>query len=315
MAMDPALELAATAVLVVAALSVGRSAIRRHRRNRAIREDVRQFREDLERSNPPGPPLTEEEVGAFDHAVTVLALPAVELRPVPGEPVAAAGSRLGGPAWLPAGEEWPVGRGGRPQEFVAQIDFADLPTTPDFPASGLLQVFVGRDDLFGCDFEDPSASDFTLAWRETVAGEGRLVPPPPLDADRDCSPWQDDSVRETGIALRGTSVVQQAPWGDWRVDALWEGWLNRPNFPALEQALDERPDTPGQCHHVGGHAVFTQQDFRSAERYGDYDRCLLRLTSDDYLMWGDVGEAVFLLPADDLRRRDWSRVAYSWDCS
>nr|WP_299908016.1 DUF1963 domain-containing protein [Sphingomonas bacterium] len=41
----------------------------------------------------------------------------------------------------------------------------------------------------------------------------------------------------------------------------------------------------------------------------------MRLTSDDYLLWGDVGEAVFLLPADDLRRRDWSRVAYSWDCS
>ena len=31
-------------------------------------------------------------------------------------------------------------------------------------------------------------------------------------------------------------------------------------------------------------------------------------------MWGDVGEAVFMIRADDLAARDFSRVAFYWDC-
>ena len=67
-------------------------------------------------------------------------------------------------------------------------------------------------------------------------------------------------------------------------------------------------------HHVGGYPSFTQSDFREAGHYDDYDRTLLRLTSDAHIGWGDVGEAVFLIRRADLAARDFSRVAFSWDC-
>jgi len=307
---------AAMALLLAGLVAIPASnAFRRWRRERAGRESVRAFREDFDRRNPPGPPLTPEEIASFHAFVDGLVLPAIELRPMPGAPVGAAGSRLGGPVWLPAGEEWPQGRQGGPLEFLAQLDFADLPQLPDFPVSGVMQIFVGRDDLFGCDFDDQCKGDFLLRWRETLAGEGRLVPSPPLDGDEDSSPWTDLAARDEGVALRGMSVLQRPTASDWRIGERSEGWFNRPGFRELEEGLFEDEGAPGQHHHVGGHPVFTQDDFREAPAYRDHDRCLLRLTSDDYLMWGDCGEAVFTLPAEALRRRDWSRVAYNWDCS
>jgi uncharacterized protein YwqG len=41
---------------------------------------------------------------------------------------------------------------------------------------------------------------------------------------------------------------------------------------------------------------------------------LLQLDSDEEMMWGDSGIANFFIDPDDLRRGDFSRVAYHWDC-
>jgi uncharacterized protein YwqG len=34
----------------------------------------------------------------------------------------------------------------------------------------------------------------------------------------------------------------------------------------------------------------------------------------DGVMWGDSGVAQFLMQEDDLRRLDFSKVHYNWDC-
>jgi uncharacterized protein YwqG len=268
----------------------------------------------LAKTNPPGPPLTPEEKAGFYAFVAGLALPAVELAPADG-PVRAGGTRLGGPVWLAEGEAWPVGRNGRRLEFVAQLDFSELPTLPDFPERGVLQFFIGNDDLFGVDLDDLGAGDFAVLWREHMDGTGGLVTPAPLDDSADCTPWLDDAVRANGRPLRGTGVIQQASGADWRLGAQWEGWLNRPGFGELEDSLFDRSGEPEQCHHVGGQPVYTQDDVRRDPRYQGHDHCLLRLTSDHAMMWGDVGEAVFLIPRAALAARDWSQVIYSWDCS
>ncbi|HEX8301580.1 YwqG family protein [Sphingomonas sp.] len=260
-----------------------------------------------------GPPLTEGEVREFEKFLVSLALPAVELHPDPDATIYPGGTRLGGPVWLVGGEDWPNDRQGRPMEFLAQIDFATLPALPDFPTRGILQFFIGTDDGFGADFDDPSASDFAARWRETIEGAGQLVAPPELGDESRHSPWMKDDARAAGVALVGRAAVQHPSWSDARVEARTGAIYKRPGFRALEDRLAEGPDAPRPVHHSGGHPVFTQQDFRRGE-YRDYDHCLLRLTSDEFLQWGNVGEAVFLIRAEDLRRRDWTRIAYSWDC-
>ncbi len=68
-----------------------------------------------------------------------------------------AGSRatslLGGTPYLPVGTPWPA-VDGEPAQFVCQVDFAEVPPLPGFPAAGLLQWFVPADERFDDDDDD-----------------------------------------------------------------------------------------------------------------------------------------------------------------
>ena len=79
--------------------------------------------------------------------------------------------------------------------------------------------------------------------------------------------------------------------------------------------LESRETDKPLVHQAGGYPVFVQWDFRKPDYLAAYDTVLLRLTSDDFLMWGDVGEANFLIRREDLAKRDFSKVIFWWDCS
>ena len=83
----------------------------------------------------------------------------------------------------------------------------------------------------------------------------------------------------------------------------------------LEDFLEREENARALRHHTGGFPAFTQSDIRGYPACADLDHTLLRLTSDNNLMWGDAGECVFMMTSDDLAKGDFSRVAYSWDCS
>ena len=48
--------------------------------------------------------------------------------------------------------------------------------------------------------------------------------------------------------------------------------------------------------------------------HDDLDVLLLGLSSDETIMWGDVGEAGFYIRRADFDRRDFTRVGFYWDC-
>jgi uncharacterized protein YwqG len=286
---------------------------RRDRRRRPVVAANRAAAQSrYEAENPAAPPMTREEIDGFRALYDSLALPAVELRPAPGRPVAAGGTRIGGPVWLPEGEAWPADARGVPLEFVAQVDFAELPPLPDFPTSGLLQFFVGRDDLFGAELDDPEQGSARVLWRPSGVEGGSPHPQPALGKD-DSHPWQRDDVRAAGLPLTGTAAVHRPAGSDWHFEERLEGQLRRPGIEEIYGMMEEA-DTP-EVHHVGGHPVFTQSDFREPGKYDDYDRTLLRLTSDRNLIWGDCGEAVFLARRRDLLARDFSSAIFYWDCT
>jgi uncharacterized protein YwqG/predicted nucleic acid-binding protein len=281
-----------------------------------LRRDRRQRseRSEFPAENPEGPPFTEQELDAFKAWHATLALPAVELVPAPGLPVAAGGTRIGGPVWLPDGEAWPADARGVPLEFVAQVDFAELPPLPDFPATGLLQFFVGRDDVFGADFDEPARGTARVLWRPDALAGGRLHPHP-TSGDDDLSPYERESARDAGVPLTGRTATHLPGRANWRIDQHLEGQLRRPGIDRIDDLLYAEGNETALVHHVGGHPVYTQDDFRRPGRYDDYDRTLLRLTSEGNLIWGDCGEAVFLVRRDDLLRRDFSSVVFWWDCT
>ena len=67
-------------------------------------------------------------------------------------------------------------------------------------------------------------------------------------------------------------------------------------------------------HKLGGYPDFTQSDPRGED---DDDLVLLfQLDTDREMgvMWGDAGIVNFFIRRADLIARDFSRVAYHWDC-
>lgn len=288
---------------------------RRQRRNRPkASAEMNAWRQTFEAENPEDPPFTPEDFEEFKAWYASLALPAVELLPAPERPVAAGGTRIGGPVWLRDGEAWPTSADGAPLEFVAQVDFAELPPLPDFPATGVLQFFVGRDDLFGAEFDDPARGSARVLWRPGALEDGRLHPHPAL-ADDETSPFGRGNVRDAGLSLAGQPAEHLLPSSDWRIEERLKGQLRRPGIDQVEDLLEAEDDGAPLRHHVGGHPVFTQYDFREPGRFSDYDRTLLRLTSDSNLLWGDCGEAVFLVRQRDLLAQDFSSVIFYWDCT
>jgi uncharacterized protein YwqG len=287
--------------------------MRRRRRRPQVSAAGLAWRQQFEAKNPDGPPLTQEDIDGFKAWHASLALPAVELTPAPKRPATAGGTRIGGPVWLRDGEDWPADADGAPLVFVAQVDFAELPPLPDFPAAGLLQFFVGSMDSFGAHLDDPARGGARVLWRPDAL-EGGILHPRPENRD-DGFVFERNDVRTAGLSLAGQSAVHPLPATDWRIHERLEGQLRRPGIEEIDDLLDGEDGAPPRRHTVGGHPVFTQDDFRGPGRYDDFDRTLLHLTSDGNVMWGDMGEAAFLIRRRDLLNRDFSSVIFYWDCT
>ena len=80
-----------------------------------------------------------------------------------------------------------------------------------------------------------------------------------------------------------------------------------------------QPGWISSYHQLGGYPYFTQSDPRPGQ-YEDLDVLLFQLDSDgnkevgDLVLWGDCGVANFFISREALKRRDFSRVCYNWDC-
>jgi len=280
------------------------------RRRRSARREMTRWGA----TKPTGPPASAEQLLAFREQAAALVLPSVQLEAAADEPARPGGTRIGGPAWLAEGEAWPCGRDGRPMEFLAQVDFGELPPLPDFPQAGLLQFFIARDDLFGADFDDASRSDVRLLWRPEAPANGPLHQQLPLD-ELDSSPFAGNQVRSAGRALRGLPSTRAPAPFSLPVDLLLRaiGIEDAANIDEVEDPYWDGEEPPSQF--IGGHPRFIQADFRRPGFLEDYDRVLLQLESQNGLLWGDCGWAVFMIRRADLLARDFSRPAFYWDCS
>ena len=220
-------------------------------------------------------------------------------------------SKVGGQPYLPKGSAWPSASDGRELFFLAQINFAEMPSLPPFPGQGIVQFFILDDDLYGMDFDDGEKQDTfrVLFHPEVVQNEAVLQSAPAMLRDYDELPHHPDEC----YPLRFSLEEEVAAITDYRFDQLFGADFFR-QFGAKEwDIMDEfgkavRP----QGHKIGGYAYFTQDDPRRAD---DPMLLLFQLDSDEPmdLMWGDMGVGHFFIREKDLVARDFSRVLYDWD--
>lgn len=264
-------------------------------------------------ANPVSPPMTDAQFKAYRDWYETLSLPTALL--AIGEPVtpSATGSHIGGQVWLPDGETWPTSADGQGLSFLAQIDFSELPKLKEFPDKGVLQFFIGRDDLFGAKFEELEQGKFKLIWRPHAGSDGTLHESP--RAEEDCTPLS-NKLRNQARRLVASAASMSPSSFNLISESFQPNLMRCADAERLIAFIEAKTADTNTRHHVGGHVDFTQDDFRKDARYREYSHVLLQLWSenDSSLMWGDMGQANFMITQSDLVARDFSRVTFHWDC-
>ncbi|OLY95011.1 hypothetical protein BUE76_21505 [Cnuella takakiae] len=243
------------------------------------------------------------------------ALPCIRIKATPANSLTLTDAKFGGYPYWPAGKPYPADSEGRYLYLLAQLNFAQIPKLEGYPDKGLLQFYIGADDLYGMNFDAPTRQeDFRVVYFE----------------DFDAAPIADFSFLdvqelESGMPLKGSMQLAFAPgkdyfsFADFRFSDETAESLIADAEPVKGQHLLEEELTrlyPDEGHKMGGYAYFTQTDPRQDDpAYDDY---ILLLQVDSQLpdiCWGDAGVGNFFIHRADLERRDFSRVLYNWDCT
>lgn len=300
-----------------------------------VRIDLTPYPSVSETFKTPPPPKPKPEPSEKAKAIVAevkrrTETPCWKLTLQPEGPCGLLDSKVGGlPYWDPA-LPYPTDSQGNKMTLLAQLNFAQLGTEAPLPAQGLLQFFIGQDDVFGIDFDQPdSQKDFRVVYHPepdpalTLEQIQALELPTHVEADL-CTPV----IREAAFTAEKT-VGYMGP-GDCRFEALFReavravtgediGEKNAYQYfdKADRDYFYDQLSAAG--HRLLGYPFFTQYDPREPE--GPYDTLLFQLDSDmaedrkDLVLWGDCGVGNFFINREDLLRRDFSRILYNWDCS
>lgn len=238
-------------------------------------------------------------------------------------------SKFGGIPYLPKGAEIPKDSEGHQLRLLAQINCNDIKGMKDFPNEGILQFFVLNDDVSGVNFDDSTNQDtFRVVYYEnidtSVLEEDVLdVYNPYVEDDEDYFPVAKElaltfEIREEGIS--GYDFRLKKPFLK-----IYNELSKCDNISDLYD-LDEDEfnclfDDAYDVHHkMGGYPYFTQEDPRDYDnQYSSFDTLLLQIDSEmddngDLILWGDCGVCNFFINHEDLKKKDFSKVLYNWDC-
>ncbi|GIN89811.1 hypothetical protein J6TS1_37630 [Siminovitchia terrae] len=225
-------------------------------------------------------------------------------------------SKFGGhPYWL-KGDPYPATQNGEPLRFLAQINFNEIESPlPEYPTEGILQFFVADDDVYGLNFDDMTIQDtFRVVYHETIeTNESKWMTDFPAIKDDNYFPIE----KECALTFKRSEEIMSA--NDYRFNALTKlnVLLEKEDYDQYDEIMDQYYElASGQGSKIGGYPFFTQEDPRAYGDYPSYDTLLLQIDTDDDLdiMWGDGGVANFFISSDDLKKRDFSKVLYNWDC-
>ena len=191
-----------------------------------VRMDLTPYPAVHETFKTPPPPKPKPEPSEKAKAIVAevkrrTAAPCWKLTLQPEGPCGLLDSKVGGlPYWDPA-LPYPTDSQGNKMTLLAQLNFAQLGTEAPLPAQGLLQFFIGQDDVFGIDFDQPdSQKDFRVVYHPepdpalTLEQIRALDLPTHVEADC-CTP-----VFQEAVFTAEKTVGYMGP-GDCRFEALF----------------------------------------------------------------------------------------------
>ncbi len=238
-------------------------------------------------------------------------------------------SKLGGMPYLPKDFDYPRRSDGEPLRLLCQLNFEKLPHMKPFPEKGILQIYLydgGKLDLLdyqGTAFEQ---EDFRIVYfEELIRRESGLKSAEDMPAfDNSVFP----AVRERLLAAKDPTqgIICST---DYRFDNAVLGFAKKYKLcPKSAQSIMDIPnDAAEQLYNlfayngftcIGGNGIFTEGDPRCIfPEYQDCDLCLFSLADievtdprDEGIYAKADGRLNFLMPAENMLKKDFSRVLF-----
>ncbi len=262
--------------------------------------------------------LTNKVLSQID---TETAKPVLRLK-LTNEKVSISGSKVGGIPYIPSKDAIPFDSEGMPLRMLAQIDCRELAHLPEFPQVGLLQFWIGQDESLGLFTKGGSK----VVWYETIDDKITKeqvstwlaeLPQPSKDS------WFPVGDEEYGVSF--TKDEEPMTMVDVHFDKIFVKKYNElTEGDTIEDIYDLSDDVcdmieekhTGEGHKMGGYPNFVQEDPR---KENSKQTVLLLQIDSEYndetpVEWGDAGVCGFFCTPENLKRRNFAKVLYNWDC-
>ncbi|MDE6035603.1 MAG: DUF1963 domain-containing protein [Ruminococcus sp.] len=214
-------------------------------------------------------------------------------------------SKVGGLGYIPHDKDFPTNSNGNQLRLLAQIDCSEI-QLEEFPKKGLLQFWLTGDELYGCDFDNPTNQD-----------DFRVIYYPEVDKT-----VTEDEIRNKIVNIEDYNDKYFLPVSR-ECGMSFETSEDRYiDYDAIEDDYDDEEDsydderwTENFYSKVGGYPTFTQYEPRDEQQQKEYDFLLFQLDSEfEKVLWGDMGIGNFFISSEKLKKLDFSDVLYNWDC-
>ncbi len=243
-------------------------------------------------------------------------------------------SKLGGIPYFPKNMEYPLGKDGefenQPLSLLTQLNFEQLPHIPDFPTTGILQIFIAPDDVYGMSFKSgigrTAEDNYRVVYhKEIITDEECLLSGkdiPQYTGNKECYlPFEG----EYKLMVEGTGVMSVTP-SNYNYNDLFVQAYNETADEPIDEIWDLEDDLIDTLYDmvdfpdaiIGGYPVFVQDDPRRGE-LRNFDMVLFELDSvygedtDISISWGRCGTGSFMISRKDLLALDFSKVLYNYD--
>lgn len=222
-------------------------------------------------------------------------------------------SKIGGKPYWSEAQPWPTNRKGAPLYFLAQINFATMPTLPPYPDKGLLQFFVDPSgELMGMDYSNRLKGDFALLYHENPVAQPHASAGPSIEQ------VADGPVRRA-LDLHWKRGHEYVPTTNrlfsWKVGTQAYKWADLMEEETRKKQVLEDYNIFAQASaiKIGGYGCFSKNDIRFNQKYTTYDYLLLQISSGEHIQWGKQGKAHFFLPKKALLEKKFDTALYTWD--
>ena len=261
-------------------------------------------------------------------------LPVLRFEPKRAENLSVFETKLGGVPYFPKDMEYPLDKAenhkDEPLRLLAQLNFEKLPHIENFPQKGILQFFCASNDeaVYGADFDDLcSAKSFRVIYHENIiSDESKLLSAedmPKFSGEYGEFPFEGEFILEAGKPEMCPLSVSSYLFEE-NVTEIYnkvtgekaENWYDI-DEEKFDKISEERV-FENTC--IGGYPFFTQSDPRYDDDIKDCNILLFQCTSffsedgKEEVMWGDLGVGNFFIPEENLKKLDFSKVVYNWDC-